>query len=141
MNPRVCLLAALFVSSAAWAQEPEPAFDLRSDAVRKIVRETAAAQMPIAQVADSETVKAEPAEFNYVPPEKPPEVREIPVRLPDPAPKSDGLFATLVDIAVDELLGIEGDDVAASNDMLRCRVQKETNPLPPGGQDNCPRAD
>jgi len=141
MNPRVCLLAALFVSSAAWAQEPEPAFDLRSDAVRKIVRETAAAQMPIVQVADSGTVNAEPAGFTYVPPEKPAEVREIPVRLPDPAPKSDGLFATLVDIAVDELLGIEGDDVTASNDMLRCRVQKETNPLPPGGKDNCPRAD
>ncbi len=140
MNPRVCLLAALFVSSAAWAQEPERAFDLRSDAVRKIVRETAAAQMPIVQVAESETVKAEP-KFTYEPPEKPPEVRETPVRLPDPAPKSDGLFAAVIDIAVDELLGIEGDDVTASTDMLRCRVQKETNPLPPGGKDNCPRAD
>ena len=44
----------------------------------------------------------------------------------------------MFDILVDEMLGIEGDEeVTASSEMLRCRVQKDLKTSPPG-TDLCP---
>jgi hypothetical protein len=69
-------------------------------------------------------------------------VQESKVTLPEPAPRSDGLLSEVVSIVLEETLGIEDDDgITFSNDMLRCRVQKETRSGPAPGVDNCPTAD
>lgn len=50
-----------------WSQEPS--FDLSSDSIRKIVRETAAAQSVPIQISKETPVKREPdTTFKYVPP-------------------------------------------------------------------------
>lgn len=139
MNSRACLLAALLVSPA-WSQEPA-GFDLKSDAIKKIVRDTAATQYAYVQIAEKAPRKSETAPFKYVPPEKPVPAREPPRQPPARSPRPDGFLSTAVDILVDELLGIEGDDeVAASNEILQCRVQKELKTSPPGA-DLCPSVD
>ena len=155
MSPRVCLLAAL-LASPAWAQEPAAPqrFDLHSDAVRKIVNDTATTQVPSFQIVEqapdkADAAKTEPAEFEYVPPEKPPApVSKPKPRLPDPPPKPEGFAEQAVEILFDELfdhaIGIDDDDgysdVDFANDMLRCRVQKETRTGAPN-VDNCPAAE
>ena|SRR5688500_12028121 len=146
MNSRAYLLAA-FLVSPAWSQDPAaeapvpaaPSFDLRSAAIQKIVRDTAASQFAYVQVSVKAPVEAEPAEFVYVPPEKPAApLRESPRRPAAPPPASDGFLSALFDILIDEALGTDDvDEVTASNDMLRCRVQKEIKSIPPG-VDNCP---
>jgi hypothetical protein len=147
MNSRAYLLAVLLVSPA-WAAEPAaeipvtpaPSFDLRSDVVKTILRKTAATQFSNVLVPDKVPVKAERAEVVFVPAEKPPEpVIETP-RLPDAAPRSHGFIPAVVDILIDEALGAgDKDEVTASNEILRCRVQKEQKTSPPG-VDNCPIA-
>ncbi|MEO8064535.1 MAG: hypothetical protein ABI821_17495 [Pseudomonadota bacterium] len=147
MNPRTYLMAA-FLISPVWAQEPAveapvtaaPSYDLRGDAVQKIVRDTAATQFADVQVSDKPPVEAKPAEFVYVPAEKVPAPPSEPFRrLPEAPPRSTGFWSAVVDTLVEEALGIEDyDDVTASNDMLRCRVQKETKTGAPG-VDNCPK--
>lgn len=151
MNSRAYLLVALLVSPA-WSAEPtveapEPtvrSFDLRTDAVKKIVRDTAATQFSSLRVSDKPSVEAEPDEFVYVPPEEPPAPMPEPSRkLPAPAPRSDSFLSAIFETLIEEALGIEGNDpsdVTFANDVLRCRIQKEQKTSPPG-VDNCPSAD
>ena len=145
MNTRAYLLAALLVSPV-WSQEPAaespkpsaPSFDLRSEAIKKIVRDNASTQFAYVQVVEKAPVKSQTAAFKYVPPEKPEApVHEPPRQLPAESPQSGGFVSAMFDILVDELLGIEDDDVTASNLILRCRMQKEIKSSPPG-PDRCP---
>jgi hypothetical protein len=146
MNPRPWLLAAL-LASPVWSQEPAsesptpsaPSFDLRSDAIRKIVNDTASTQFAYVREVEKSSAKTEDADFKYVPPEKPvAPAREPPPKLPARPPESDGFLSQVVDILVDELLGTDDiDDVTVSNELLRCRVQKDLKTSPPGA-DNCP---
>jgi hypothetical protein len=133
MNPRAWLLAALF-ASPAWSQEPGPdatalsarSFDLRGDAVRKIVNDTASAQVVAVQVVETKSAVADSDEVVYVPPEKQkkpvPQKISLPMATPD---TSDGPISSLVDVLLDEVLGIDADGVDTENLMLNCRVQKE----------------
>ena|SRR5688500_8415944 len=139
MNSRICLLATLLVSPA-WSQE-SAGFDLRSAAIKKIVRDAAATQFAYVQIAEKPPVASETEPFKYVPPEKPAPTPEPPRQLPAKSPPPDGFLASAFDILVDELLGTEDyDEVTASNDILRCQVHKELKISPPG-IDLCPRAD
>src|SRR3954469_23634736 len=113
MSPRAFLLAALLVSPA-WSQEraaqaPAPAapsFNLRSDAIKKIVADRAASQLTEEQVADQASKAAKPTQIVFVTPEKRP-VHERPTpRLPDPSPKSNGFLSSMVEILAGEVLGI-----------------------------------
>ncbi|HEU4779636.1 MAG TPA: hypothetical protein VFS58_07105 [Steroidobacteraceae bacterium] len=115
------------------------AFDLNSASIRKIVRDTAANQYATVQLSEKSAVDPQPvATIKFVPEEKPPAPRRQTARpTPKPAPSSDGPFSSLFEVLVDELLGVEVDEVTASNEMLRCRVQKEQKTSPPG-PDNCP---
>jgi hypothetical protein len=139
MNSRIYLLATLLVSPA-WAQE-SAGFDLKSDAIKKIVRDAAATQFSYVQIAEKAVAKSEAAAFKYVPPEKPAPIREPPRQLPAKSPPPDGFIASAFGILVDELIGTDDyDDVTASNDILRCRVHKDLKISPPG-VDRCPAAD
>jgi hypothetical protein len=152
MNSRAFLMVAL-LASPAWSQEPPPEtpapavkpLDLRSDAVKKIVHDTAASQYGNAQVAREAPADAERREVEYVPPE---DLDEVPVReaakqppAPTPAPQPDGFLSSMFGLLIAEALGNDQDDaVTTSNEMLRCRIQKEQKSSPPG-PDRCPLAD
>jgi hypothetical protein len=114
MNPRALLLFSL-LAAPAWAQEPAPvapshSFDLRDDAVRKIVRATAATQFGVVHVAPDETpakaepapIKSEPAPVAYVPPVKTAPALQYPTRLPDPEPPSTGFLSSLIDTLLED---------------------------------------
>jgi hypothetical protein len=142
MNPRAFLFAALLVPPVM-AQEPAPApaFDLRSDAIRQIIRETAATQFADVREAEPAASDTRTTEFVYEPPEPRAPVQEAKINLPEPTPGPDGFLSQVLSIVIDEALGIDdGDRITASNEMLQCRVQKETRNSPPG-VDNCPSAD
>jgi hypothetical protein len=95
MHSRMYLFAA-FLVLPAWSQEPhakppEPAvsaFDLRSDAVKKIVHDTAASQYASVREANKVPEKSETEAFVYVPPEKASAPASEPPPLPPaPAPR------------------------------------------------------
>jgi hypothetical protein len=139
MYLRACLLA-LLLASPAWSQEP--GFDLRSDAIRKIVSETAASLYVHVRLADKAPVAAEPDVLEYEPPAKPPvPVRRAPARPSRPLPEDNGFLSAVFEILFEELLGTgDGiDDITFSNLMLKCRVQNEFPPPP--GPDLCPEED
>ena len=155
MKSRAFLIVAL-LASPAWSQEPAteaaaPAIkplDLRSDAVKKIVHDTAASQYGDAQSAPETPAVAERREVEYVPPEN---LEEVPVReaaeqppapVPAPASQPEGFLSSMVSFLIAEALGNDQDDdlVTTSNEMLRCRIQKEQKTSPPG-EDRCPTAD
>jgi hypothetical protein len=144
MNWRVLMLSALLVSPA-WSQEPETSssvaaarsFDLRSDAVRKIVHATASSQSVPVQVSQGAPAKRESSpEIEYVPPEKPAVVKEI-APTPVAAPESDGFLSAVFDIAfetlVDSLLGDETDEAMQKQyDTWRaCQARDANCRLPP----------
>ena len=153
MKSHVFLIAGL-LASPAWSQEPAgdapaPAarsFDVHGDAVKKIVHDTAASQYSNAQVSPEAPVDAGRREVVYVPPEDsldPVPVRESPEQKPAaaPAPESNSFLSSLFEFVIDQALDSEEDDgVTSSNEMLRCRIQKEQKTSPPG-IDNCPTAD
>jgi hypothetical protein len=113
MNPRTLLLVAL-LAAPAWSQEPAPvapvaparAFDLGNDAVKKIVRATAATQFAVVYVSQDEAPaaprKSEPAPVAYIPPVKTAAAPQYPTRLPDPAPRSDGFLSALIDTLLED---------------------------------------
>ena len=111
MNPRVLLLIGSLLGSAAWAQSPG-SFDLSSNAIKEIVHARAAAQSVAVQESQKATTRKETGSKTvvFVPPEKPPRMRNLPTLTP-PAPKLSPLLSAVVDIAVDELLNIEPDPV------------------------------
>jgi hypothetical protein len=71
------LLLAVLLAPPALTQETAPPlaasstsphFDLRSDAIRKIIRDTASTQYANVQEPRPAVAESEPAEFHYVPP-------------------------------------------------------------------------
>lgn len=141
-------LLSLFAGSAGSQTPPvvnaetaAPAFDLRSDSVRQVVRDTAATQYADTRETLAKPVESTPKVVRYEPPEKPAEFSEI--SLPsEPPPQLSAPLTAILDIAVSELLGIEPvDDVTAANEILRCRVQKDIRSAPQPGTDHCPQAD
>jgi hypothetical protein len=147
MKPRAFLIVAL-LASPAWSQQP--AFDPRSDAVKKVVHDAAASQDADARPTPETPADGERREAEYVPPDEPLEelpvlgrepASQAPAPAPAPAKKSDGILSTMFEFLLEEALHVdEYDDVSNSNDMLRCRVQKEQKSSPPG-IDNCPTAE
>ena len=149
MNSRAFLVVGALLVSPAWSQEPAPqaavltpqSFDRNSESIKKIVRDAAATQSAPVQLTEEKPAKRDPATVIYVPPEKPAPVSEPPRRLPDASPRSDGFLSAVFETILDEVLDIEADDdITSSNEMLRCRVQKEQKTAPPG-IDNCPSVD
>lgn len=117
MYPRA-LLTGLVLASPAWSQEPvQPHFDLHSESVRNIVRDTAATQYAQVRIAEeNDAQESEP--FDSTSLEEIPLLGELPPKGPA-SPRAyvdpNGLFASVVDILVDSalssLLGTEvGDD-------------------------------
>ena len=113
MNTRATLLIGALLVSPAWSQESAaPAvtlsaqsFDRSSEAIKKILRDTAATQSARIQISEVKPAKSAPAEFKYVPPEPAPRVKVEEPRLPEAAPPSNGFVSALVDT----LLAVEDD--------------------------------
>jgi hypothetical protein len=108
MNARAFLLVGTLLASTAWSQEP--AFDLKSESVRNIVRATAASQSVALPESPAAPVRTEPAKKTvaFVPPEKPPLVRELTAEKPRDV-KLNPFLSAVVDTVVDETLGVEPD--------------------------------
>jgi len=134
MNLRAFFLFGALLASPGWAQEPAtkapaltPAsFDLSSDYIRKIVRDTAATQYGTVQVSAEKPAGSEPATVRYVPPDKPLPPAKIAAPRPVAAPQSNSLLSgfldAVVDTVIDEALGID-DDIESqlpSDRRLRC---------------------
>ena len=92
MKYRAVLLLGALLASPAWSQET-PSFDLKSDAVRNIVRTTAATQFATKLVEEKTPDPAEKT-VHFVPPEKQP-AKERSAPRPMPAPR-DGFVSDLV---------------------------------------------
>lgn len=128
------LFGALLVSPA-WAQEPaDPqtptrlSFDLRSDSLKKIVRDTAATQSATSQPASEAPVRPSPrAAVVYVPPEKKAKPAEHKVLLPSPVPESGGFLSALVDVLPDREL--DNRVICPSDEDLKTIAQ---------GYEHCP---
>lgn len=116
LNSRVLLLAALLTTSA-WGAEPAAdaltimprSLDLSSDLIREIVRESAATQLALVQVAEEKPVEIEADKtVKYVPP-----IKKKPVKRAAPRParerESNGLISALAEMLVVEALGVEDE--------------------------------
>lgn len=107
MKPYSLFVIALLLAPSAWAQEPS--FDLKSDAIRKIVHATAAAQSVPIQLAESKPVakpiarKIDLGSDEVRPPEVP--VKKNPPRRAPP--ESDGFVSQVFEILVESALGSE----------------------------------
>jgi hypothetical protein len=108
MNPRAVLLIGAMLVSPAWSQEPS--FDLKSDAIKRIVQTTAATQYAPIQPPEEKPVEPEPAStIKFVPPvkEEPPVKRTA--KPAAPAPQSHTFLSALVETLVDDALGTDED--------------------------------
>jgi len=101
---RAVILAGALLASPAWTQEPAPTFDLRSDTIKQIVRDTAATQFRAVEPVREEKSRREPfTRIVFTSPrdaarEQPP----APPRAPPPKPLSPLLSAV-----IDSLLDVE----------------------------------
>jgi hypothetical protein len=107
MKSRALFLMAALLASSAWAQEPS--FDLKSDAIRRIVHDTAASQSALVQLA-----KAPPVEHKLVLVTEAQHPFEAPIKIAPPRriekPKPRGPVSDLVDTLVDAVVGTAVDD-------------------------------
>lgn len=137
MNLRAFFLFGALLASPAWAQQPN--FDLHSDYIKKIVRDTAATQYVSVQQAEVKPAEPEPATVRYVPPDKslPPAKSAAP--RPVAEPKSNAFLSAVVDILVDEALGIDEDleEQVHSDSALRCPTRDPLKTTEPGSS-TCP---
>jgi len=120
MTSRPLLLLGVMFAAAAWSQEPAAiapvttarSFDLGSDSIKRIVRDTAAAQSRPIQIPEEVQVKSEPdATIRYVPPEVAQAAKSPVPRRPAALPESEGPISTLIDAIVDTALGVEDDSL------------------------------
>jgi hypothetical protein len=104
MKSRVFLIAALLASSA-WAQEHS--FDLRGDAAKKIIRDTAAAQSALVQLEGPKPVERKTVlqAEDLRPLETPAKI--APPRRVAAKSKQPGPISALVDVLVDHALGTD----------------------------------
>jgi hypothetical protein len=144
MNARAVLLTGLALMSPAWAQEPAtsapaPAprsFDLSSDSIKKIVHATAATQYAAVQVNAEAPVEREPA-IVFDQPEKPAPPIKAAAKRRAPAPAresaSEGFLSAVVDILVDELLGVDVTNSLEEeyNKTLGCNEHPDLNTSTP----------
>ena len=136
------LALIVLLSSPVWSEEPPanpPArtvrvFDLHSEALQKIVRDTASTQYAAVTVTEPPRVERNPNEIKFVPPEKPaPPARQAARPVPAQSRKPDGVVNSVIRTVVSEVLGVDpAGDVDASNAMLRCQTEKEIKSTPPG---------
>ena len=100
MNSRVMLLVGFMLTSPAWSQEPS--FDLKSDSIKKIVRDTAATQFATVQLSSEKPVATKQiADIKFEPPVAAQPVK-YPTHLPDPATPATGFLYTLIDVLLDK---------------------------------------
>jgi hypothetical protein len=134
MNSCVLLLVAAMLASPAWSQEPS--FDLKSDSIKKIVRDTAATQFATIQVSNEKPVERKPlANIDLTPPVAAPPVK-YPTRLPDPAPPSTGFLSTLIDT----LLDVDDDPSLGGKYPIWLSCQARDDLKSATQQDPCPSA-
>ena len=101
MHSRILLLVGAMLASPTWSQEL--VVDLHNDSIKKIVRDTAATQFATVQLSNEKTDARKPIEkIDFVRPVAKPPVK-YPIRLPDPAPRSTGIFATLIDTLLNSI--------------------------------------
>jgi hypothetical protein len=124
MNTRALLVVGAFLALPGWSQEPAadtspaapPTFDLRSDSVKKVLRDTAATQYASVQVLETKPTEPKPVKtVQFVPPEKQPARRATKINLPTWQKVEDSTFASwLVDQVfesiVEGVFDIEHDD-------------------------------
>lgn len=122
-----------------------PSFDLGSESVKKILRDTAATQYATARPAEAEPAKSPPSAekaFQYIAPEKPPAKPVAKLNLP-PMPaalESNGFLSALIETLIDEALDSDYDDPVEANTVswLTCQaaidLKRETL-----GQGSCNR--
>lgn len=140
MNARAALLASLLATlpmSAAVSDEPAPVLDLSSETMRKVARGVAERQFQLAQVDEAKASKEKTQEsgaIKFVPPEKPEKAKEVTPRLPDPQPQSKDFFSSIIQIALDEALGVESNPHAEATrrgELFHCRMKQELSTWPP----------
>ena len=120
MTSRSFLLLGVMFVSLAWSQEssaeeptPTPqSFDLSSDSIKKIVRDTAGAQSVPIRISEEKPLEREPdTTFKYVPPEVVQPAKSPAPRRPTAPPESDGPISALIDTLVDTALGVDDDSL------------------------------
>jgi hypothetical protein len=120
MKSHALLFLGALLASSAWAQEPS--FDLKDDAIRKIVRDIAASQSVPVQLA-----AAKPIERKLVLDAEDLHPVERPINLPppphNPAPKSQGPVSALIETLIDSALGLDEEPTAEEryDEWLYCQ--------------------
>ena len=144
MNSRVLLLVGVMLASPAWSQEPAtstPApsalvVDLRSDSIKKIVRDTAATQFATIQLSNEKPDTRKPIEKIVFVPSVAAPAPKYPTRLPDPAPRSNGILSTLIDT----LLDVDDDPSLGGKYPIWLSCQARDDLKSATQQDACPSA-
>jgi hypothetical protein len=120
MSSRSFLLLFAVFFSPAWSQEPSAeqpvatlhSFDLNSDSIKQIVRDTAAGQSVPVQISEEKSANRDgDTRFKYVPPVATQTAKEPAPRRPTAPPKADGPVSTLIETLVDMALGVEDDSL------------------------------
>ena len=112
MNPRALLLIGALLGTPAWADAPS--FDLKSDAVKQIVRDTAATQFRAVEPVKEVTPAREPyTRIVFLSPKDAARERPPPPRAPPPKPLSP-----FVSAVIDSLLDVEPGFAEESRDSF-----------------------
>jgi len=133
MNPRALLILAALLAAPAWPQAPS--FDLKGDALKKIVHDIASSQSVPVQLSQDLPAKRDSAPtIRFVPPEKPAVAKPAappPARSSSPAP--DGILGVVVDTFIDSLLDVQHDEVTQEQyeAWRACQARDEKCLLPP----------
>jgi hypothetical protein len=121
MTFRALLLSGALLVSPAWSQETA-GFDLRSEAIRDIVRATAATQFRAVEIqAEKAAAPKSAATVRFVPPEKP-ERTERAAPAP-PAPESNGFLSAMFETVIGTVIEHELDSWLGKPVQLWSRCQ------------------
>jgi hypothetical protein len=111
MTFRALLLFGALLVSPAWSQETA-GFDLKSEAIRGIVRATAATQFRALEIQAQKAPEPKTVTVRFVPPEKPEIAERAPPARPLPPPSDgflsamfDAVIGTVIDHQLDALFG------------------------------------
>ena len=124
MKSRALFLIGALLASSAWAQEPS--FDLKSDAIRKIVHDSAASQSESKLILEPEDLRPLDQPIKTEPPRR------------TAKPKRQGpvsaLIDTVVNTVVDDALGVDENGLPPGgySKWVACQSVVDTRPsLPP----------